>query len=256
MERIDDKQAFPHRNDTQIPSSSKTQVAPILILMSDVDLLAPLHQYWGYSSFRPMQERIVRGLVGGHDTCVIMPTGGGKSLCYQLPALALGKTTIVISPLIALMHDQVAQLTQMGIPAAVLNSSLSQSEQSQVMKKARAGAFRLLYVSPERLAGENTIGWMRGLPISSPLMKPTASPSGDTNSVPNTGSSGACGRIFPRPTSRRSPPAQPNASVTTSCTSFNCAIRISTSPASAALTCATRSGNARPGRCSHCCSHC
>ena len=134
--------------------------------MPDVDLLAPLHQYWGYSTFRPMQERIVRSLVGGHDTCVIMPTGGGKSLCYQLPALALGKTTIVISPLIALMHDQVAQLSQMGIPAAVLNSSLSQGEQSQVMKKAREGAFRLLYVSPERLAGESTIGWMRGVPIS------------------------------------------------------------------------------------------
>ena len=134
--------------------------------MPDVDLFAPLHQYWGYSSFRPMQERIVRSLVGGHDTCVIMQTGGGKSLCYQLPALALGKTTIVISPLIALMHDQVAQLTQMGIPAAVLNSSLSQSEQSLVMKKAREGAFRLLYVSPERLAGESTIGWMRGVPIS------------------------------------------------------------------------------------------
>ena len=134
--------------------------------MMEVDLLAPLHQYWGYSSFRPMQERIVRSLVGGHDTCVIMPTGGGKSLCYQLPALALGKTTVVVSPLIALMHDQVAQLTQMGIPAAVLNSTLSSSEQSRVMMKAREGEFRLLYISPERLAGENTISWLRGVPVS------------------------------------------------------------------------------------------
>jgi len=113
-----------------------------------------------------MQERIVRSLVAGHDTCVIMPTGGGKSLCYQLPALALGKTTVVISPLIALMHDQAAALAQMGIPAAVLNSTLSSSEQSRVMIKAREGEFRLLYLSPERLASENTISWLRNVPVS------------------------------------------------------------------------------------------
>jgi ATP-dependent DNA helicase RecQ len=139
---------------------------PYTELMPEVDLLSPLHQYWGYSTFRPMQERIVRSLVGGHDTCVIMPTGGGKSLCYQLPALALGKTTVVVSPLIALMHDQVAQLSQMGIPAAVLNSTLTSSEQSQVMLKAREGHFRLLYISPERLANESTIAWLRNVPVS------------------------------------------------------------------------------------------
>src|SRR5215468_10140102 len=134
--------------------------------MSEVDLLAPLHQYWGYNSFRPMQERIVRSLVGGHDTCVIMPTGGGKSLCYQLPALALGKTTVVVSPLIALMQDQVAQLSQMGIPAAVLNSTLSSEEQSRVMRQARSGAFRLLYLSPERLQRGATLDWLERVPIA------------------------------------------------------------------------------------------
>ncbi len=134
--------------------------------MADVDLLGPLRQYWGYSSFRPLQERIVRSLVAGHDTCVIMPTGGGKSLCYQLPALVLGKTSVVISPLIALMQDQAAQLAQMGIPAAVLNSSLSAGEQSRIMVKAREGGYRLLYLSPERLGREETIGWLRGVPIS------------------------------------------------------------------------------------------
>jgi ATP-dependent DNA helicase RecQ len=134
--------------------------------MPELDLLAPLHQYWGYSSFRPLQERIVRSLVGGHDTCVIMPTGGGKSLCYQLPALVLGKTTVVISPLIALMQDQAAQLAQMGIPAAVLNSAMTSSEQSRIMVKAREGGYRLLYLSPERLAREDTISWLRGVPIS------------------------------------------------------------------------------------------
>jgi ATP-dependent DNA helicase RecQ len=134
--------------------------------MPEVDLLAPLHRYWGYSSFRPLQERVVRSLVAGHDTCVVMPTGGGKSLCYQLPALVLGKTTVVISPLIALMQDQAAQLAQMGIPAAVLNSMLSSSEQSRIVVKAREGGYRLLYLSPERLAREDTVSWLRHVPIS------------------------------------------------------------------------------------------
>src|SRR5580692_8675110 len=93
---------------------------------SELDLLAPLRRYWGYDAFRPMQERIVRSLLGGRDACVVMPTGGGKSLCYQLPAaMSADKTVIVISPLIALMQDQVAQLAQMGISAALLNSSIS-----------------------------------------------------------------------------------------------------------------------------------
>jgi len=118
----------------------------------ETDLLAPLRLYWGYGSFRPLQERIVRSLVAGHDACVVMPTGGGKSLCYQLPAIVLGQTAVVISPLIALMQDQAAQLAQMGIPAAVLNSSLSESQQVTAMREAQAGEYRLLYLSPERLA--------------------------------------------------------------------------------------------------------
>ena len=105
----------------------------------EADLLTPLRRYWGYSSFRPLQERIVRSLLAGHDTCVVMPTGGGKSLCYQLPAVVSERTTVVISPLIALMQDQAAQLAQMGIPAAVLNSSISNEEQTRVMRQAREG---------------------------------------------------------------------------------------------------------------------
>ena len=125
-----------------------------------------LRQNWGYSSFRPLQERIVHSLLDGRDACVVMPTGGGKSLCYQLPALVLGKTAVVISPLIALMHDQTAQLEQMGVPAAVLNSSLTAAEQSRIVQRARAGEYRLLYLSPERLAREDTVGWLRGVPVS------------------------------------------------------------------------------------------
>jgi ATP-dependent DNA helicase RecQ len=136
-------------------------------MSSDTELLGALRQYWGYEAFRPLQENIVRSLLGGRDTCVVMPTGGGKSLCYQLPAAILqDKTVIVVSPLIALMQDQVAQLTQMGIPSALLNSSLAGDVQSWVLQKAISGAYRLLYLSPERLAREDTIGWLRRVPVS------------------------------------------------------------------------------------------
>jgi ATP-dependent DNA helicase RecQ len=130
------------------------------------DLLTLLGRYWGYSTFRPLQERIVRSLLAGHDTCVVMPTGGGKSLCYQLPAVVSGRTAVVISPLIALMQDQATQLAQMGIPAAVLNSTLSEGEQAKVMSRAREGAYRLLYVSPERVARGDTMGWLQHVPIA------------------------------------------------------------------------------------------
>jgi ATP-dependent DNA helicase RecQ len=130
------------------------------------DLFAALKRYWGYDSFRPMQERIVQSLLSGNDAAVIMPTGGGKSLCYQLPALVLGQTVVVVSPLIALMQDQVAQLGDMGIPAALLNSSQSGDEQRNVMRAAMQGAFRLLYLSPERLARQDTIGWLQRIPLA------------------------------------------------------------------------------------------
>jgi ATP-dependent DNA helicase RecQ len=135
-------------------------------MTSEADLLTPLRRYWGYSSFRPLQERIVRSLLAGHDTCVVMPTGGGKSLCYQLPAVVSERTTVVISPLIALMQDQAAQLAQMGIPAAVLNSSVSSEDQSRVIRQARDGTFRLLYLSPERLQRADTLSWLQQVPIS------------------------------------------------------------------------------------------
>jgi ATP-dependent DNA helicase RecQ len=132
---------------------------------SDLDLLEPLRRYWGYSSFRPKQESIIRSLLGEHDTCAVMPTGGGKSLCYQLPAVVSGKTVVVVSPLIALMQDQAAQLAQMGIPAAALNTSLDSAERRRVMERACSGSYRLLYLSPEKLAMENTYEWLARVPL-------------------------------------------------------------------------------------------
>jgi ATP-dependent DNA helicase RecQ len=135
-------------------------------LPTDVDLLAPLKRYWGYESFRPLQERVIHSLLESHDVAVVMPTGGGKSLCYQLPALIMGRTAVVISPLISLMQDQAAHLERMGIPAAVLNSGLPPATQSQVMRLAVQGAYRLLYLSPERLARADTTSWLSRVSIA------------------------------------------------------------------------------------------
>ena len=126
-----------------------------------------LHRYWGYESFRPGQESIVRSIAAGRDACVVMPTGGGKSLCYQLPAvLDAQRTVVVVSPLIALMQDQVAQLEQMGVPAGFLNSSLSSDQRSLILRRASQGEYRLLYLSPERIALDGTPAWLGRVPVS------------------------------------------------------------------------------------------
>src|SRR5579862_949518 len=131
-------------------------------VISQTELLGALRRYWGFDALRPLQQKAVRSLLEGRDTCVVMPTGGGKSLCYQLPAALREKeTVIVISPLIALMHDQTAQLGQMGISAAYLNSSQSAAEQERVVRAARAGEYRLLYLAPERLARPDTQTWLK-----------------------------------------------------------------------------------------------
>jgi len=127
-------------------------------VISSSQLLAALSRHWGYSSFRPGQEEIARRIAEGRDACVVMPTSGGKSLCYQLPAALAEKcTAVVISPLIALMQDQVAQLEEMGIPAAVWNSSLTRGQREKVHCQAETGAFRLLYLSPESVRAGSDI---------------------------------------------------------------------------------------------------
>ncbi|HKM83892.1 MAG TPA: RecQ family ATP-dependent DNA helicase [Candidatus Acidoferrum sp.] len=126
-----------------------------------------LKQYWGYDGFRPRQEEVVRSLAAGRDVCVVMPTGGGKSLCYQLPAVLEEKrTAVVISPLIALMQDQVAQLRQMGIPAVFLNSAVMEADRGEIKRKATAGEYRLMYISPERAVMEGTGAWLGKAPLS------------------------------------------------------------------------------------------
>lgn len=113
-----------------------------------------LQQYFGYTSFREGQQQAIASVLAGDDTLVIMPTGGGKSLCYQVPALALPGTTLVISPLISLMKDQVDMLQASGINAAFINSSLSYEEAEDVLHQARMGELKLLYIAPERLENE------------------------------------------------------------------------------------------------------
>lgn len=137
-----------------------------LCVSISLDIFEPLRRYWGYEQFRPLQEKIVRSLLGRRDVCVVMPTGGGKSLCYQLPAALSKGAAIVISPLIALMQDQVAQLSQMGIPAVFLNSTLAEGEQSRTVRQTLEGKHRLLYISPERLVRPDTVEWLKKTPIS------------------------------------------------------------------------------------------
>ena len=115
---------------------------------------AALKQYFGFDRFRPGQSEIVEAAIAGRDLLVLMPTGGGKSLCYQLPALLTPGVTIVVSPLIALMQDQVANLLDYGIPATYLNSSLGASEARARQEALLAGEYKLLYVAPERLLSE------------------------------------------------------------------------------------------------------
>lgn len=117
-------------------------------------MLAPasiLKDTFGYDTFRPLQREVIENVLAGRDTLAIMPTGGGKSLCYQIPALLLDGLTVVVSPLIALMKDQVEQLRTSGVPAVVLNSSLSSSEYQKNMDLVRDGSAKLLYVAPETL---------------------------------------------------------------------------------------------------------
>ena len=121
------------------------------------DLSAALSRHFGFSGFRPGQEEIVRSVLEGRNTVAVMPTGAGKSLCYQLPAMLLPGTCLVVSPLVALMKDQVDALTAKGIPATFVNSSIGEEERAQRIQGIREGRFKLVYVAPERFRSPNFI---------------------------------------------------------------------------------------------------
>ena len=125
-----------------------------------------LKKYWGFDDFRGIQKEIIESVLDGHDTLGLMPTGGGKSITFQVPAMALEGTCIVITPLIALMKDQVQNLKKRGIKAAAIYSGLSQSEITQTLENAIFGAVKLLYVSPERLSSELFMYKIRHLKVS------------------------------------------------------------------------------------------
>lgn len=139
----------------------------IMHIRDEIELLlaakTALKQYFGYDSFRQGQERIIGGVLQGKDTVGVMPTGGGKSLCYQIPALVMDRLVVVVSPLVSLMKDQVDSLTALGIPATFINSSLNAADIRERMGQAEVGTYKLLYVSPERLEMSEFATWLNRL---------------------------------------------------------------------------------------------
>src|SRR6267143_3050991 len=117
---------------------------------SIADALTSLRQHFGFADFREGQREVIGAILEGKDAVVVMPTGSGKSLCYQLPAMMLGGATLVVSPLIALMKDQVDALQARGLPATFINSSIAPGEQHARIDGLRRGEFKLVYVAPER----------------------------------------------------------------------------------------------------------
>ncbi len=125
-----------------------------------------LAKYYGYEDFRPGQQDLVEQVLAGRDVLGVMPTGAGKSIVYQIPAMLLPGLTVVVSPLISLMKDQVAALTDMGVPAAYLNSSQTPAEKGDALGFAASGACKLLYVAPERLGNAQMLNLAEQVPVS------------------------------------------------------------------------------------------
>jgi ATP-dependent DNA helicase RecQ len=131
----------------------------------DAAIAAAVERTWGFTELRPLQREAIAAALAGRDALTVLPTGGGKSLCYQVPPLVTGRMSVVVSPLIALMQDQVAGLRLAGYPAAALHSNLAPNEQAEIRRQVEAGALRLLLVAPERLLAEPFLAWLAGREI-------------------------------------------------------------------------------------------
>src|SRR5690349_8145726 len=123
---------------------------------ADRSLAEALHRIWGFSEFRPLQREAMGAILDARDSVVVLPTGGGKSLCFQAPAIVSGGLALVVSPLISLMKDQVDGLRVDGVAASYLNSTLAPHERDEVLAGVREGRCRLLYVAPERIVGDGS----------------------------------------------------------------------------------------------------
>ena len=133
---------------------------------SIADALTSLHQHCGFDDFRAGQREVIAAILEGKDAVVVMPTGSGKSLCYQLPAMMLEGATLVVSPLIALMKDQVDALVARGLPATFINSSIDEREQRVRIDALRRGQFKLVYVAPERFRSSRFLDALQSISIS------------------------------------------------------------------------------------------
>ena len=144
-------------------SSLNPDLWAAMVIVSNTELFKTLDAVYGYKSFRPLQQEAIESVLSGKDTLVILPTGGGKSICFQVPAIATQGLCLVVSPLISLMKDQVQALEKNGIKAAFVNSSLSSAENNDILRQAQSNELSLLYISPEKLVSD--IQWLSQLPV-------------------------------------------------------------------------------------------
>jgi len=169
--RLPVKRKEAEKPDVRTPSGAGIRVTPAgrkppCETIPDGAIEATLSKYWGYERFLPLQREAIECVVAGRDSVVVLPTGGGKSLCYQVPAVTMPGLAVVVSPLISLMKDQVDGLTECGIAAARLDGSLSYEERADVVSRMRRQALKLLYVAPERLVTDDFAELLQQLPIS------------------------------------------------------------------------------------------
>ena len=134
-------------------------------MKSDMGTRAVLSQVFGFEDFRPGQKEVVDSLMAGRNVLAVMPTGSGKSLCYQVPALAMGGLAVVVSPLVALMQDQVAALKLAGVEAETINSSASREDNVEIWRRVAAGIVKILYLAPERLMTAQMISALKKLDV-------------------------------------------------------------------------------------------